>query len=124
MNYTIDHIKAAFRAAKKGLSEAGFLNYLEFHSLLAEDAPTVKPGRKAHLISTKVKASKVKTGKRAKRGKLGKSITKFLQGKTAGAHVKDIAAAVKTKPANITAWIYTTGKKLTKKVKPATFALK
>jgi hypothetical protein len=38
--------------------------------------------------------------------------------------VKDIAAAVGTKPNNVTAWTYTTGKSKVKKVKPATYAVK
>ena len=63
--------------------------------------------------------------KSGKRGALGSKILEFLgtKGKE-GAHVKDIAAAVGTKPANVTAWIYTTGKSKVKKMKPATFAVK
>jgi hypothetical protein len=127
MNYTIDHIKAAFRAAKKGLSEAGFLNYLEFHSLLAEDAPTVKHVPKTRAAG-KVKAVKTvkpaKKVKRAKRGKLGESILKFLSTKgKEGAHAKDIAAAVGSKVPNVTAWFYSTGKKTTKKLGGNKFAV-
>jgi len=59
---------------------------------------------------------------------LHRSLLKFLQGKgKAGAHINDIAAAIKTKPANITAWFYSTGQvhvkaKTLKKVAPATYA--
>jgi hypothetical protein len=54
-----------------------------------------KPGRGAKVK----KATSAKPMKRGKRGKLGESILKFLQGKgPAGAHVKDIAAAVKPSP--------------------------
>jgi hypothetical protein len=79
-----------------------------------------KPGRPAG--ASKVKP--VKRGKRAKRGSLGKAIKAFLAGKgKAGAHVKDIAAATKNKPANVTAFFYAPGnKKSFKKVAPATFA--
>ncbi len=82
-----------------------------------------KRGRKPNRFKLNgAKPAKVKKGKR---GKLGQSITDFLVGKgKAGAHVKDIAAHVGTKPVNITAWIYSTGKSKVKKVAPATFALK
>ena len=60
-----------------------------------------------------------------KRGALGAGIIDFLSAKgKAGAHVKDIAVALGSKPANVTAWTYTTGKNKVKKVKPATFAIK
>jgi hypothetical protein len=82
--------------------------------------PPVKRGRKPGTVVAK-KASKGK----GKRGQLGESILKFLSVKgKAGAHIKDIAAHLGTKPANVTAWFYSTGKSKTKKVKPATFALK
>ena len=63
--------------------------------------------------------------KSGKRGALGAKVLKFLSTKgKEGAHVKDIAAAVGTKPTNVTAWTYTTGKGKVKRVKPATFAIK
>jgi hypothetical protein len=96
--------------------------------LLAEDAPTVKHVRKTR-VAAKAKAPKTKRVKRAKKGKMSDSIISFLAGKgKTGAHIKDIAAGVGTKPANITAWFYSpTGKrvlksKALKKVGPATFA--
>jgi hypothetical protein len=111
MSYSIDHLKAAFRAGKKGLSEAGFLNYLEFHSQLEADAPTVKRGRKPRA-ATAPKPAKAKKGKRSPRGALGASILKFLSSKgKEGAHAKDIATASKSKVPNVTAWFYSTGKK-------------
>lgn len=68
-----------------------------------------------------------------KRGRKGRSmltlaITAYLGGQgPKGAHVKEIAKALKTKPANIVAWFYGTGKKLIKfgeikKTGPNTFA--
>jgi hypothetical protein len=65
------------------------------------------------------------TAKKGKRGKVGESILKFLSTKgKEGAHISAIAEHVGAKTGNVTAWFYSTGKKLTKKVKPATFALK
>jgi hypothetical protein len=84
-----------------------------------------KRGRPAKAVSNgtgkTAKAPKKATGKR---GALGQKITDFLVGKPKGEHVKAIATHVGTKPANITAWLYSTGKSKVKKVKPATFALK
>jgi hypothetical protein len=63
--------------------------------------------------------------KSAKRGALGAKILKFLSSKgKEGAHVKDIAVYAGSKPANVTAWTYTTGKSKVRRVKPATFAIK
>jgi len=123
MNYTIEHIKAAFQAAKKGILESDFIKYIEVHAHLhSNNAPSAKRGRKPGVQAEKA-VKPAKKGKRGKRGKLGESILKFLSTKgAAGAHIKDISAAVKSKPANVTAWFYTTGKGKTKKVKPATFA--
>ena len=88
-----------------------------------------KRGRPAKTKSAAaVKSAKptVKRGRKSgKRGALGAGIIKFLSTKgKEGAHVKVIAAAVGTKPTNVTAWTYTTGKGKVKKVKPATFAIK
>jgi hypothetical protein len=119
MNYTIEHIKAAFQAAKKGLLESDFIKYLEVHSHLHTDAPGAKRGRKPGVSATAVSQAKPgRKAKRAKRGALGESILKYLSTKgKEGAHVKDIAVAAKSKPVNVTAWFYSTGKK-NKAVKP------
>lgn len=62
--------------------------------------------------------------KSKKRGALGAGILKYLSTKgKSGAHIKDIATHVGSKPANVTAWTYTTGKGKVKRVKPATFAI-
>jgi hypothetical protein len=79
-----------------------------------------KRGRKAGKAT--VKKTKVTRGKR---GALGEGILKFLQSKGGhGAHVKDIATALKTGKGNVTSWFYTTGKKIKgiKHVGPGTFA--
>ena len=87
---------------------------------------TVKPkrGRPAHSTKTRTEKPVAKKGRKGKkRGNLTAAILKYLSTKgKEGAHVKDIAAHVGTKPANVTAWTYTTGKSKVKKVKPATFA--
>ena len=59
-------------------------------------------------------------------GAAGEAILKYLSTKgKEGAHVKEIATAVGNSPANVTAYFYAgAGKKHTKKVAPATFALK
>lgn len=68
---------------------------------------------------------KTSKGKRGKRGALGEAITAFLSGKgKKGAHTNEIGEAVGKPPANVTAWVYTTGKTKVKKVAPSTFALK
>ena len=85
------------------------------------------PAKRGRKPGSKVGKTAPKTRKKAKgkRGQLGQSITDFLASKgKGGAHVKDIAAHIGSKPLNVTAWIYTTGKAKVKKVKPATFALK
>jgi hypothetical protein len=112
-NYTIEHIKEAFRAASTGLTEAAFLAYLEVKDLLIHEAPAAKRGRKPRgPAKAKVAKVKVRKGRRAKRGALGAGILKFLSPKgKAGAHVKDIAAAIGSKAPNVTAWFYSTGKK-------------
>jgi hypothetical protein len=88
-----------------------------------------KRGRPAKVKSTAIvnngKSTTTRRRKVGKRGALGSAILKFLSTKgKEGAHVKDIASHLGTKPTNITAWAYTTGKSKVKKVKPATFAIK
>jgi hypothetical protein len=99
---------AITRLSAAGKSALDIQNYFECEMLLSGTTPsTKKPARR-------------KRGKKLKEG-----ILKFLaaQGKK-GAHVNVIADAVGRKPVNITAWIYTTGKKVKglKKVKPARYA--
>ena len=118
MSYTIEHIKAAYRAAKQGISESTFVEYLKTHSLLFEEVVEVKKGKK-----TKVG----KKGKRAPRGSVGASIIKFLQKKgSGGAHVKEIAEAIGSKPQNVTSYFYSPNvkkKKIIKALGQGRFAL-
>lgn len=85
-------------------------------------------GRPAKLQSStavQAKSAGKQRRKSGKRGALGVGILKFLSSKgKEGAHVSDIASHLGTKPANVTAWAYTTGQTKVKKVKPATFAIK
>ncbi len=74
---------------------------------------TSKPKRGRKPGSKVAKAPKVKAVKRGKRGALGEGILKFLQGKgKEGAHVTAIATHIGSKPANVTAYFYGTGKKV------------
>jgi len=81
-----------------------------------------KPGSKNGKAAKPAKATKKAKGKR---GALGEAITKVLSvaGKK-GIHVKEIADKVGTKPQNVTAWMYTTGKSKVKNLGKATFTLK
>ena len=119
-----------FKALSKRIAEVKqeLAQLLHLESF-ASGSSAKKRGRPAKIQgSTAVKKSKP-TSKRGrkpgKRGALGQGILKFLSTKgKEGAHIKDIAAQVGTKPANVTAWTYTTGKTKVKRVKPATFAIK
>jgi len=99
---------AVGRLHAAGKSSQDILNYFECERLLSGTAPSPE-----------------KPAKRKRRKKLKESILGFLatQGKE-GAHVKVIAEKLGSKPANITAWIFSTGAKVKglKKVKPATYA--
>jgi hypothetical protein len=84
-----------------------------------------RQGRSAAARVTLAAAPRAKRSKPAKRGSLKNDIGAVLQqaGKN-GLHVKEIASAIGSKPANVTAWFYQTGRKAKeiKKVAPATFA--
>lgn len=105
---------AVGRLSAAGKSAQEILNYFECEQLLA--------GTKTSSEKTTV----TKPTRKRRRKNRTLAILQFLnsQGKK-GAHVKAIADAVGTKPANITAWIYSSGKQVKelKKVKPATYAL-
>ena len=105
---------AVGRLSAAGKSAQDIQNYFECEQVLAGMKP---PSEKATVA---------KPIRRKRRKNLKERILKFLnsQGKK-GAHVKAIADAVGTKPANITAWIYSSGKKVKelKKVRPATYAM-
>ena len=99
---------AITRLSAAGKSAQEIQNYFECEMLLSGTQPSSR-----------------KPARRKRRKNLKEAILKFLatQGKR-GAHVKVIADKLGTKPANITAWIFSTGKKVKglKKVKPATYA--
>jgi hypothetical protein len=116
------NLKALSKRIAEVRTELTHLLHLES---FASGSPAKKRGRPAK-IQTNGNAKKSKPlKKRAKRGALGKSILTFLttRGKE-GAHINDIATHVGTKPANVTAWAYSTGKRKVKRVKPATYAIK
>jgi hypothetical protein len=94
----------------------------------AKGSSQKKRGRPAKIQNSAAKNGKPgsKRGRKpGKRAAIGDNILKFLSSRgKEGAHVKDIGAHVGAKSANVTAWIYSTGKAKVKKVKPATFAIK
>ena len=104
---------AITRLSAAGRSSHDIQNYLECDRLVSEIVPSSK------------KPTSAKPARRKRRKNLKEGILKFLatQGKK-GAHVKVIAEKLGTKPANITAWVFSTGKKVKglKKVKRATYA--
>jgi len=105
---------AVGRLSAAGKSAQEIQNYFECEQLLSEGGASA------------TKPTAAKPSRRKRRKNLKEGILRFLatQGKK-GAHVKVIADKLGTKPANITAWIFSTGKKVKglKKVKPATYAL-
>ena len=114
---------AITRLSAAGKSAKDIHNYLECERLLAGGVGSLnKPvGAKRGPKKAGAKAK----GKRKAKGAIGKFILKLLSKKgKAGAHVKEIAKALKSKPANVVAWFYGTGKKVKgiRKVKPNTFA--
>jgi hypothetical protein len=119
-----------FKALSKRIVEvrAELAQLLHLESFAPVNAPK-KRGRplkiKTTTTATNGKPATKPGRKTGKRGMLGSDILKFLSTKgKEGAHVKDIASNLGTKPTNVTAWAYTTGKTKVKKVKPATFAIK
>jgi len=133
MTYTLEHLKIVHNAGAKKLSldkTLELISLLERNGLLhlvSDSAPsTTRKTRRKRKIQ---KLSKITTtGKTTKRrGGLSKKIIGFLSTKGAsGAHVKDIAKAIKAPSGSVTVWFYSTGKKHLKsgeikKVAPATF---
>ena len=119
-----------FKALSKRIAEVRqeLAQLLHLESF-ASGGSAKKRGRPAKIQGNgavkKSKPASKRGRKPGKRGALGQNILKFLSTKgKEGAHVKDIAVQVGTKPANVTAWTYTTGKTKVKRVRPATFAIK
>ena len=104
---------AVGRLSAAGKSAQEIQTYFECEMLLAGTKPSSE------------KTTVTKPSRRKRRKNLKEGILNFLssQGKK-GAHVKVIADKLGTKPVNITAWVFSTGKKVKglKKVKPATYA--
>jgi hypothetical protein len=134
MNYTLAHLKIAHYVGSQNVpfeETAETISLLERNGIIDSEGNwtlgTKQKGRRPHAMRS---SSEQVPARRKRRGSLSKKIVKFLQSKGAkGAHVKDIAIAVKTRPGNVTAWFYGTGKSLIasgkiKKVAPATFAFK
>ena len=116
---------AITKLSAAGKSAKAIHNYFECEQLLAGEtfplnkAVGAKRGRK--------KAGAKAKRKRTVKGAIGEFILKLLSKKgDEGAHVKEIAKALKSKPANVVAWFYGTGKKIKgiRRVKPNTFAYK
>jgi hypothetical protein len=115
-----EFINVAGLATKIKALEAELAVLKTLQSSLGAKTPGRKRGPKP---GPKAKAK----GKRTTKGAIGEFILKLLSKKgDEGAHVNEIAKALKNKPANITAWFYGTGKKVKgiKRVKPNTFAYK
>jgi hypothetical protein len=122
MNYPRDHLEMAHRAGKRNMALDDLLAVIG----ISPESEVKTPGRRGRpaKATKSAKAPVSKKTNRGKRGAIGQAIKAFLAGKgKTGAHVKDIAAATKNKPANVTAFFYAPGnKKAFKKVAPATFA--
>jgi predicted transcriptional regulator with HTH domain len=132
MNYTLAHLKIAHYIGGQNVSfeeVSETIALLERNGIIdAQGNWSFGNGQPRHAPRAKRSSTAPAPVRRKRRGSLSKKIVKFLQSKGAkGAHVKDIAAAVKSGSANVTAWFYNTGKSLIasgkiKKVAPATFA--
>ncbi len=83
-------------------------------------APTSAAAQKAPA-----KLAKSRKAKAGKSGSLKEKILALLEAAgSEGLRVKDIAAKLAAKPANISVWFSTTGKKLATKVEPGRYAVK
>jgi hypothetical protein len=132
MNYTLAHLKIAHFIGNQNVpfeEAVETITLLERNGIIDSGGNWIFGSAGKRGGSRAVRSPKEPTKlRRKRRGGLAKKIVKFLQIKGAkGAHVKDIAAATKIRPANVTAWFYGTGKALIasggiKKVGPATFA--
>ena len=125
--YNIEHIKEAFSAARRGLTEAAFLAYLEVRTALSGEEPIkAKRGRKPAAVAKSVKAAKPAKKRKGKRVAVGAKVLEYVSSKgKAGAHVNDISSATGIPKANVTAYFYSkAGKSKTKNLGKATFAIK
>ena len=118
----IEKVKKELTAAE-GIVDALRAQLVNLGEMVEPKLAPVRRGRKPNRF--KGPAAKKTTGKRAPRGSVGSAIREFVVGKgKAGAKVSEIAAHLKTKPANVTSFFYAkNNRKSFKKVAPATFAL-
>ncbi len=132
MNYTLAHLKIAHFIGNQKVSFEEVpetIALLERNGIIdAQGNWSIGDGRERRRPRATSSPKIQRPTRRKQRGRLSKKIVKFLQSKgAAGAHVKDIAIAVKTSPTNVRVWFYRTGKSLLvsgeiKKIAPATFA--
>jgi hypothetical protein len=95
---------------------------VEIASAPASAAPAPKP---VAALKAPAKPAKAKKAKGRKSGGLKEKILALLEAAgDEGLRVKDIAAKLGSKPANISVWFSTTGKDITTKVEPGRYAVK
>jgi len=115
----VENIDAAIIATLKG---GVSVEVVEVESAPAPAAPAPKP---VAALKAPSKPAKVKKAKGKKTGGLKEKILALLEAAGGeGLRVKDIAAKLDSKPANISVWFSTTGKKLVTKVEPGRYAVK
>jgi hypothetical protein len=106
------------RTLKGGVS----VEVVEIESVPAPAVPAQKP---VAALKAPAKPAKAKKAKAGKPGGLKERILALLE--TAGSEglkVREIAEKLAAKPANISVWFSTTGKKLVTKVEPGRYAVK
>ena len=115
----VENIDAAIIATLKG---GVLVEVVEVESAPASVAPAPKP---VVAIKAPAKPAKAKKARAGKSGGLKEKILALLEAAgDEGLRVKDIAAKLDSKPANISVWFSTTGKKLATKVEPGRYAVK
>lgn len=125
MTTSFINLKALSKRISEVRTELAQLLHLESFAANGSAKKRGRPAKVQGSTAVKMKSPGKRGRKSGKRGALGDGILKLLATKgKEGAHVSDIASHLGTKPANVTAWAYTTGKNKVKKVKPATFAIK
>jgi len=88
-------------------------------------SPAMPALKRVAAVKAAVKPAKAKKAKGGKSGGIKERILALLEAAgSEGLRVKDIAARLGSKPANISVWFSTTGKKLTTKVEPGRYAVK
>ena len=115
----VENIDAAIIATLKG---GVSVEVVEIESAPAPAAPAQKP---VVAIKAPAKPAKAKKARAGKSGGLKEKILALLEAAgSEGLKVKEIAEKLASKPANISVWFSTTGKKLTNKIEPGRYAVK